>query len=88
MKTAVGLSLAKAAYAANAVCAEAAEAVAAASTEWHASGAEWLRWQGSRSGCGDKVQGKLSFVTRRILWFMKVDGRYMIYRTNYSEWSL
>ena len=80
MKTAVGLSLAKAAYAANAVCAEAAEAVAAASTEWHASGAF--------RGCGEKVQGKLSFVTRRILWFMKVDGRYMIYRSNYSEWSL
>ena len=67
MKTAVGLSLAKAAYAANAVCAEAAEAVAAASTEWHASGAGFLS-TGSR----------LSFVTRRNLWFMKVDGRYMV----------
>ena len=35
MKTAVGLSLAKAAYAANAVCAEAV----AAAAEWHAPGA-------------------------------------------------
>ena len=36
MKTAVGLSLAKAAYAANAVCAE-----VAAAAEWQAPGGTW-----------------------------------------------
>lgn len=75
MKTAVGLSLAKAAYAANAVCAEAAEAVAAASTEWHASGdgvsesdSAAKSVPAQRGGCfNDSLEGKLP-VFLQTLW--------------------